>query len=316
METLKIKKLDRNVVADYISKIVEKQYNSKVLSVNYLGGGSFGLAYKVMQDCEPSALVAKAYKVENMHKKEAYALKTLGEHTQIKYPAVYFLNDATDEFPIDCMCMEFIEGKDAFTNFALLFKPKNQKIAFAESVVNSMLEIHSFTNPKFGDIENPSYDNWLDYYKPFATEILETSKKLRDGGKLDGYIVETMEKAYAKFDIIFAEEVKQGSLIHGDLNVMNIMVKKPFTVAAIIDPLESKFADREYDLFQLNNLTGKKFGLYKLYKEKYPVSKNCDIKCAFYGLWNEVYCFIKAETLFKIIMNPLVKNMKKLLERL
>lgn len=45
------------------------------------------------------------------------------------------------------------------------------------------------------------------------------------------------------------------------------MVKKPFEISAIIDPLNSMYADKEYDLFQLNNLTGPCFHLYKTYKK-------------------------------------------------
>lgn len=224
---------------------------------------------------------------------------------------MYFTYDTTKDIPIDCLCMEYVEGKNALISFGLLLKSKKQKNAFAEKVIASMLEIHSYINDKFGVIENPIYVKWLDYYKPFAKDIIETAKILQKEGKLDTYILDVMEKAFNKFDTIFAEEVTEASLIHGDLNVMNVMVKKPFEITAIIDPLEAKFADREYDLFQLNNLTGKCFGLYKKYKEKYPVSKNCDIKCAYYGLWNEVYCFIKTGKMVKLIMNPLVKNMKK-----
>lgn len=33
-------------------------------------------------------------------------------------------------------------------------------------------------------------------------------------------------------------------------------------------------------------------------------------KLAFYGLWNEVYCYIKSGVV-NLIMNPLVKNMTK-----
>ncbi len=58
----------------------------------------------------------------------------------------------------------------------------------------------------------------------------------------------------------------QACLIHGDLNVMNIMTDKKLHLTAIIDPLESKWADPEYELFQLRNLTGNCF---KLYHEVY-----------------------------------------------
>ena len=76
------------------------------------------------------------------------------------------------------------------------------------------------------------------------------------------------------------------------------------------------YADREYDLFQFDNLYGKRFFLSQTYRKKYGESRRCDDKLAFYGLWNEVFCVIKAGTLIPFIMNPLVKNMKKRLETL
>ena len=76
------------------------------------------------------------------------------------------------------------------------------------------------------------------------------------------------------------------------------------------------YADLEYDLFQFDNLTSKWFYLRKTYIEKYGASNYCDAKCAFYGLFNEVYCYIKSGMLVKFIMNPLVKNMKKRLAQL
>lgn len=83
-----------------------------------------------------------------------------------------------------------------------------------------------------------------------------------------------------------------------------------------IDPLNSAYADAEYDLFQFDNLTGKRFFLRETYTEKYGASRYCAQKLAFYGLWNEVFCYIKSGVLVNIIMNPLVKNMLKQLETL
>ena len=70
-----------------------------------------------------------------------------------------------------------------------------------------------------------------------------------------------MRAAWEKFDVVFSEEVKEACLIHGDLNVGNIMVGKGYNINGFIDPLNSAYADREYDLFQFDNLTGKRFFL-------------------------------------------------------
>lgn len=124
-----------------------------------------------------------------------------------------------------------------------------------------------------------------------------------------------MRAAWDKFDNIFCEEVSEACLIHGDLNVANIMVDKG-RLSGFIDPLNSMYADREYDLFQFDNLLKKRFNLRSVYMKKYGASANCDYKCAFYGLWNEVYCYIKSGMLVKMIMNPLIDNMYAMLARL
>lgn len=125
-----------------------------------------------------------------------------------------------------------------------------------------------------------------------------------------------MRAAWKKFDVIFSEKVKTACLIHGDLNVGNIMVGKGYEITGIIDPLNSMYADREYDLFQFDNLTGKRFFLRETYIRKYGASRYCMQKLAFYGLWNEVYCYIKSGVLVGLIMDPLVKNMHKRLAEL
>lgn len=298
-----------------IEKVVTHNISCNVKNVRFISEGSYGRVYKVNIDVEPYLVVVKAYKVKNMHRQEALQLKALSENTMTKIPKVYFTADRTTDIPFDCLCMEYLEGKNAFTDFRLLFKSKKSKKRFAEAVVNAMLELHSCTNAKFGSIDSPTFSTWLDYYRPFAQDIFYTATRMYEEKKLPKSIYKTMQRTWELFDDIFCEKVETASLIHGDLNVMNIMVKKPFEFVGIIDPLNAMFADREYDLFQLTNMTGNCFALYKTYKQKYKVSKNCDVKCAFYALWNEIYCYIKTGHYHKIIMFPIVRRMKKQLRR-
>lgn len=316
MEEKKELCIEKKQLPNLIKSVVVEKLKSKVLDIKFLGGGSYGFAYKVNIDKEPGTLVVKTFKIEGMHRKEAYQLEVLGAHSTIKFPKVYFTYDNTIDKPIDCIAMEYVDGQDAFSNFGLLFKSPKAKRAFADKLTEEMNSIHSCTAEKFGDIENPTFDNWQDYYKPFALDILKKAEEMNKNGKLEGFIFNTMKKAYSMYDEIFSEKVTTPSLIHGDLNVMNIMVKKPFEISAIIDPLNSMYADKEYDLFQLNNLTGPRFHLYETYKKKYKTSKKCDAKCAFYALWNEVYCYLRTGKIFKFIMYPIVLNMKKQMKKL
>lgn len=124
-----------------------------------------------------------------------------------------------------------------------------------------------------------------------------------------------MERAWDAFDFIFSEPVPAASLIHGDLNVMNVLADKNLKPTAIIDPLESRWADKEYDLFQLRNLTGDRFSLYETYKKNYPVSEKVDLKTAFYGLYHEVYAYISSETKVNLILMPLIRRMHQELKK-
>ena len=146
-------------------------------------------------------------------------------------------------------------------------------------------------------------------------EVYSAAKQLSEDGQLSPEIVSAMSCARDKFQNIFSQSISDACLIHGDLNVGNIMVGKGLRITGFIDPLNSMYADREYDLFQFNNLTGKRFFLCDTYLKKYGASEKAEQKLAFYALWNEVYCFVKAGTLIPFIMNPLVKNMNAVLGR-
>lgn len=315
MEQVKINSISIDDAKQLAVNIVEKELNCKVKSIDFLGGGSFGYAYKLNIDAPPYTVVMKACRCENMCEREALELKTLSEDSIIHIPEVYFTYLRDDITPVDFICMEYINGKNCFTDFSKLFFPKSKKREFADKVTSAMHAWHCVTNEKFGYVMNPIYNDWLDYYKPFALDILQTARNMVNNGKLEPYFLAVMERAWDNFDYIFSEKVEHACLIHGDLNVMNIMADEELNPIAIIDPLESKWADPEYDLFQLKNLTGNAFGLYKTYKSKYPTSKNCDLKVAFYSLYNEIYCYISSGRRTKINHLRCLLQLKKELKK-
>lgn len=292
MEQIKVNKITIEEAKQFAKNAVSEKMNCNITNVQYLGGGSFGYAYKVDIDKSPFCVVAKVCRCDNMCECEAFELQTLAKDSIIHIPCVYFTYLKNEEIPVDILCMEYVEGKDCFTDFSKLFLSKSKKREFADKVTSAMHIWHTKTNDKFGAIQTPVYDNWLDYYKPFAFDILQTTRKLVAQGKYEAYILKQMERAWNNFDFIFSEKVEKACLIHGDLNVMNILADENLNPTAIIDPLESKWADVEFDLFQLKNLTGNAFGLYEMYKSKYETSNNCDLKVAFYAMYHEVYCYI------------------------
>ncbi len=311
MKQKEIRSVSKNEAQSFAITVLEKTYNAKVNNIKYVGGGSFGFVYKADIDKDPFTVIMKACRTEGICEREASELTLLGTDSLIKIPKVYFTFLATDEIPIDFIGMEFVEGTNCFTDFAKLLNSKKTKERFADEITTVIHHWHEQTNNKFGLIGNAVHDEWLDFYKPFALEILECARELANSGKLEKKVIDTMERAWTAFDYIFSDKVETPSLIHGDMNVMNIMSDKRLKPIAIIDPLESKWADKEYELFQLRNLTGEMFNLYDTYKAKYTVSEKCDIKTSFYALYHEVYAYIISGTKVNFILMPLVKRMNK-----
>ncbi len=316
MKKREIKKYSKDTVLGWASEVIKNHYNCEVRKISYIGGGYFGYVYCAEIDKEPNKLIIKACLSPDMCENEARDLILLGTDCPVPVPKVYFIYAETKEIPMDFICMEYMQGRDAlsaFNSVKLAFVSKKKKRKFADDIVTAMGEWHSKTNDKFGLTGNAVFDNWFDYYKPFALDILKTAEKNKALFPIE--IIDVMNNAWDKFDVIFREKIDTASLVHGDLNVVNIMCDNNMNVTAVIDPLESKWADKEFDLFQLRNFTGSQLGLYDAYKEKYPVSEMVDAKCAFYGLFNEVYCSILADKEMSS-SNMFVRWMKKELKSL
>ncbi|MDE6473472.1 MAG: aminoglycoside phosphotransferase family protein [Clostridia bacterium] len=315
VERIKAISLDKKTAQKYAEEIAFQQIGQPIKKVKYLGGGSFGRAYKVTFE-DNKKIVVKFLRARDMLEKEIFDLDLLAANCSVKIPRVLFSRKADDEIPVDCYGMELIEGSNAVFSIALLLRSKRKRKQFADEVTTALHNIHCCKNEKFGDTISPTYSRWLNFYRPYAEQILIKAEEMFSKGELPKKVIQTMRAAWEKFDIIFSEEVAEACLIHGDLNIANIMIDKNHKLSGFIDPLNSMYADREYDLFQFDNLSGKWFYLRETYVNKYGASEFCDAKCAFYGLYHEVYSYIKSGMLVNFIMNPLVKNMKKRLAEL
>lgn len=305
-------KLTKKDAKEYI-KILSKEHNFDIVKIKCLGGGSFGMAFLV--NTPDDTFVIKFLRAKDMLENEITSLDILSKSCPTPFPKVLFSRKTDNVIPLDLYAMTKASGKNAFFSFGFLFASKKKRLQFANDVAIALHQIHEVKNDKFGSILCPTYNTWLEYYREFALAVLEKARELHSKNELSNKIMLAMEKAWAKFDIIFSEQAINACLIHGDLNIANIFIDKG-KLSAFIDPLNTMYADREYDLFQFDNLTGKRFKLSQTYIDKYGASKHCKEKLAFYGLWNEVYCYIKSGVLVKMIMNPLVKNMNKVVASL
>lgn len=306
--------IDKKTATRYATIVSSEFFAKPVTKVKCLGGGSFGLAFCVTAE-DGRQIVVKLLRAGNMLEKETHDLKLLSCYSPVKMPQVLFVRKADKTIPVDCYGMSKIEGKTLLASYTTFFSFKSKRMQIGERVVDALHCIHKCTNAKFGDTMKPIYNTWNECYKPFALQIIEKAREFCKKGELDRKIVDVMELAWQKYDVIFEESPKEACLIHGDLNIMNIMRTKRGEIA-FIDPLNCMYADREYDLFQFYNLFGGRYFLGDIYREKYGESRRCEDKLAFYALWNEVFCFIKSGVLVPFIMNPLVAKLQKRLENL
>ena len=160
-----------------IPELVSEKLDKKVSDIKFIGGGSYGRVYKtVLSDGE--TIVVKAYRVQGSQYEEAEQLNLLSANTSVKMPKVLFTHK--DE-KTAILAMTFVEGQNVL-NPLFLLKSKSQKQKFADDVVSGMLQWHSVTNDKFGELSNPKYDTWLEYYKkekqePWLAGLKELSEK-------------------------------------------------------------------------------------------------------------------------------------------
>ena len=275
--------LDDKFLLEKLPKIAEEQLNTKLSDIKFIGGGSFGKVYRCTKS-DGETIILKAYHVSGMETTEANQLQILSKNTSVKMPKVYFTY--TDD-EIAVMCMSFIDGKNTLDP-SFLLKNKSQKQKFANDVVDGMLQWHSIRGEKFGYLENATHNSWKEFYlENKVQKDLYGLKKLMDEGK---YSKKNYDLLCRGLDI-FKEVVNEPDhpvLIHGDLNIMNIMADpRDMKLTGFIDPCGSMWADNEYDLFQFLNMWGNAYSLYDTYKSKCKMSEHCDFKVAFYGALHE-----------------------------
>ena len=275
--------MENKFLIEKLSEIAKIKFNTNIDGLKFIGGGSFGKVFRCTKS-DGETIILKAYHVSGMEQTESKQLKILGINTSVKMPEVYFTyNDEN----IAVLCMSFVEGKNALDPLFLL-KSKEQKQKFANEVIDGMMQWHSVKGEKFGYLENASYNSWKEFYiENKVIRDLAGLKKLANDGKYSKKNYDLLCRGLDIFKEI-VNEPENPVLIHGDLNIMNIMADpKTMKLTGFIDPCGSMWADREYDLFQFLNMWGNAYNLYETYKEKSETSEHCDFKVAFYGALHE-----------------------------
>lgn len=293
----KMLNLENKLLLNEFYYVVNYKLNERIVNIKYLGGGSNGKAYSIVLS-HGEKIVLKAYRFIGMNETEAQQLKILSENTSVLMPRVLFTYSNEH---VSLLAMSYIPGKNVL-NPLFLLNSKNQKQKFSNDVAKGMLEWHSVTKNKFGDLNDPKFNTWYEYYrKNKVNVILSEINQLVKDGKFSSKKYYALCNATEIFDKCY-EEPKNAVLIHGDLNIMNIMAK-PYNIelTGFIDPCGSMWADREYDLYQLQNMWGNKFFLFETYKKlSGGLSKASDFRVAYYGAINEVACRLTGGPIFPI----------------
>lgn len=295
-----------------LPKIILEKTNEKAEKIKFIGGGSFGRVYKA-DLANGDTIAVKAYRFQGSQYAEAAQLDILSKNTDVKMPKVIFTYD--DE-KTAILAMTFVEGKNVL-NPRFLFKSKKQKQLFADDVVEGMLQWHGVKGERFGSLSNPTYDSWYAYYKTVNQgPWLKSLSALAEKGRFSKKKLHLLYEATEIFNKL-PEERDEPVLIHSDLNIMNIMADpKTLKLTAFIDPCTCIWADREYDLFQLRNMWGDAYGLYKTYKQKYPLSKYADFRVAYYGAMLEASMRLKGGHILSLWENLCMKRLKKEIQKL
>lgn len=302
-----------SVETDKAAKKTQKAEKNKFPKVSYLGGGSYGKAYLVETE-DGKKRVMKAVKIADLARSEVEALRLLRDAAGEYIPEVYAVHGVTDKNPLTVIEEEFISGANLSNpRFALYGKQK--RLALARKISEILAKTREITSDKFGRICGEKCDGWQEYYKKYAEGVLARADKGIEEGLVKKEPVELTKKAFERFDEIFAEPVEKARLVHGDINIANIMVDpKTLELKAIIDPYGSVFGDPEYELFQLKNIGGDRYFLYETVKNSFETSKNCDLKCAFYALVNEIDCALLSGTSKGVFFDYMFKTQMKRLE--
>ncbi len=307
--------MHENFNVKYLENILpikaEQITGEKITGLKFLGGGSYGRVFRAENE-KGKTFALKAYKRKDMHLEEAAQLKVLSENTAVPMPEVLFTY--SDE-EVSLLAMSFIEGRNVLDPRFLL-KSKKQKQAFAKSVIKGMLSWHEVKSSKFGALDNPEYDTWKEYYeKEILSPVLSKVEEKVKNGEYKQKELDFLLKAKNVYDEI-GDKPKEAVLIHGDLNIMNIMADpKDLSLTGFIDPCGCMYASREYDLFQLRNMWGNKYGLYEEYKRNVPLSKDTDFRVAFFGAINELHCLFKSGDSYSVWKTACYKNLKKEMKR-
>ena len=230
--------------------------------------GFYGYVY-LIETADGKKVIAKVYKRCGYIKNETEQLNMIRKYALVKVPEIYAVSYQKENGYFDVLFMEYIEGVNAA---AIKITDKKEKLAFSNQVVENLLAINEVTTSDgFGSYITKEYcKSWEEYYKSYITNLCHAvhSRKPLLFSKSN---VKLMDKLYESYDKVFSVPVAQSCLI----------------------PFESIFADRELELYQLQNANGDEYGLLENYASHIVLSDNFEVKNPYYFFWNDMTHMVK-----------------------
>ena len=245
-----------------------------------VGEGFYGVVYRIDLPQPPGRAIVKWYKTPGHHRREGAQLDLLRPHSRLPVPEVYGYHDGDDALPFQAMAMAWAPG----INASLLPTDHPHRDRFADQLVDNLLHLHRVAAPAFDLGEGP----FADWAAGYRARVDRLHAGLRADGRVSEQVLAIAQRSLEAYPNIFSEPVAP-RLIHSDYNLWNILAD-PDTgeITAVIDPMDAGFADREMDLFHLQNADGDRFELLTRYRARAQLSAHFEAKNAFYRFWDDV----------------------------
>lgn len=275
-----------------LASIAHDSVHADITLVKRLNQGFYGYVY-LLKDRKDRRFVAKVFKNIGYMAREEAQLNMLRKYALVHVPEIIGKSGKMQNGAFDVLFMEYIHGVNA-SRLHLL--SASDKARFADEVVDNLLAIHSVSSPQgFGDfVDGRYFETWAECYRG-RINTLYTALQQKKPLLLSASSRKLIDTLYASFDRVFAQPVLKNALIHGDYNLWNLMAD-PVTgrLTGMLDPMGCCFADRELELFQLENANAGEYALLENYAGKVQLSDRFLLKKNYYRFWDDVYHLVHA----------------------
>lgn len=267
--------------------IIEKISISKISNIKKINKGFYGYVYLIETNEKPYKYIAKVYKHEGYINYEEAQLNELRKHAITHVPEIIGKAYKKNNGVCDVLLMEFINGVNAGQ---IKITDEKEKSILSDEIIDNLLSIHEVSNPNgFGDFVSEQFSSsWEIHYKQQVDSIYEAIQKNKPL-RLSSSSKQIADMLFVSYDKVFQVPVKENSLIHGDYNLWNLIVDpRNNHLIGMIDPMGCCYADKELELFQLENANGNQYDLLHNYSKRVSLSDNFELKKAYYRFWDDM----------------------------